>query len=427
MSQLPFLSLIIPTHNRSGILRDTLLALGRQSWPFNQFEVIVVADNCQDDTAEMVAAYQAQAPYRLRFLSHTAGNAAATRNLGAAQAQGQVLLFLDDDVGPQPDLVRAHGEAQAPHRVVLGYSKPILPENPSWWQMDARRWWEDTFREFKQPGHRFTYRDFFSGNVSLPTTLFQQIGGFDTALNRLEDYEFGLRLLKAGIRFHYEPLAVGHHYENTDLEKWLRRIRQEGAADVLMSRRHPELRPSLFGHLQEPVTRLHRLFRHLALYYPRHSEYLEPCLLGLAARLERLRQRYRWWQVITVLRAYNYWRGVSETIGERQALTTWLQTTPALPAVGPAAPIVDLAALPPETVLSEILAQGNQEGLRVVLAGVEALTLPPQFGAEPLRLEHLPYALRQKAKDDFSPALAFHLISSSKGKLSCLLNWPKSI
>jgi hypothetical protein len=45
----------------------------------------------------------------------------------------------------------------------------------------------------------------------------------------------------------------------------------------------------------------------------------------------------------------------------------------------------------------------------VHIAGFEALVLPPQLGAEPLRLEHLHGAVRTLARKQFVPALALHL------------------
>jgi GT2 family glycosyltransferase len=94
-----------------------------------------------------------------------------------------------------------------------------------------------------RPGHRFSYRDFFSGNVSLPAALFRRVGGFDEAIKvRLEDYELGIRLLKAGARFIFSPEATGDHHENSDLELWLERVRKEGIATVQITRAHPELR-----------------------------------------------------------------------------------------------------------------------------------------------------------------------------------------
>lgn len=419
MSQLPVLSIIIPTHNRQAMLQKNLMALSRQLWPLTEFEVIVVADACQDGTVEMVADFSKEAPYRLRVLSHEAKSAAATRNLGAANAQGRVLLFLDDDVLAQPGLVQAHLENQHPHGVVLGYSKPMLSEKPGWWQYDARRWWEDTFRNMRQPGHRFGYRDFFSGNVSLAAALFHQVGGFDLSITgRLEDYELGMRLIKTDVQFRYVPEALGYHFDQTDLAKWLRRIRQEGVADIQIGQRHPELRTTMFG-FTKPTGRWTRLLHTLAFNYPQRGDRLERLLLREAELYERLRWRGRWQKTVWSLRQYNYWRGVAATIGGEQALSAWLQEAPMLPAVASNAPVIDLAALPSADILQGILEQSTRIGLRLALRGIEVLTIPPQPGVEPLREEHLQQALRNLAREQFVPALALQLIRSTGGSLPC--------
>ena len=106
------LSVIIPTHNRSNLLIHNLSALSLQVQVNPQFEVIVVADACKDDTDKKVLHFAKQAPYPIRLFNHSAKNAAMTRNLGAKHAEGKILLFLDDDLIPQPGMINAHLEAQ---------------------------------------------------------------------------------------------------------------------------------------------------------------------------------------------------------------------------------------------------------------------------------------------------------------------------
>jgi GT2 family glycosyltransferase len=416
MNQLPILSIVVPTHNRSTLLLKNLKALSQQSWPVNKFEVVVVADTCHDDTAEKVVAYSKQAPYQLRLLSHNLRSAAATRNLGAANAHGNVLLFLDDDVIAQPELVRAHMDAQHQDWIVLGYCKPILPEKPSWWQYDARRWWEDTFREIGRPGHRFYYRDFFSGNVSMSAELFNKVGGFDTRITgRLEDYELGLRLIKLGKSFHFEKNAIGFHYDGTDLQHWLRRIKEEGAADVLMGQRHPEIRNVLFGNYDNPSDRRLRFIRGFVFLSILREDWFVGLLLSLASISERLRLRGLWRNIVGTLREYNYWSGVTSAIGGKHSLAAWLQEAPIPSAVESNAPIIDVANPYGKDVLQGLLNRATSLGLRLYFEGTEVLTIPPQPGMEPLKKEHIDSALQELAKQQFIPALALHMIRSAGG------------
>ncbi|MBF8302594.1 MAG: glycosyl transferase family 2, partial [Candidatus Dadabacteria bacterium] len=56
---MPTISIIIPTHNRSASLLRTLDALRVQTYPLQQVEVLVVADGCSDGTVEGLRHYTA--------------------------------------------------------------------------------------------------------------------------------------------------------------------------------------------------------------------------------------------------------------------------------------------------------------------------------------------------------------------------------
>jgi hypothetical protein len=320
---------------------------------------------------------------------------------------------MDDDIVPRPDFVQRHLEAQQLNGIVLGYSKPVIPARPSWWQLDAYRWWEDRFREMRQPGHRFSYKDFFSGNVSMPAALFAAVGGFDaTITGRLEDYELGVRLIKAGVHFSYAPEALGYHYDQTSLTVWARRYRQEGVADIQIGQRHPELRLELAVATKPRHARLQRMQK-LAFYHPRLGDVVEQWLFHQAGLFERLGFRDRWYKVIRLLREYNYWRGVAAVIGPGQ-LSGWLQEAPLYPTLAANAPTLDLNNLPDPKTLPVVLQRASEAGLRLTLNGLDLLTIPPKPGAEPLRPVHLEAALRELAGQNFVPALALPLFESKR-------------
>ncbi len=396
------------------MLGHTLDALRKQTLPPERFEVVVVADACTDATAQVVADFARTAGFSVQFHEHEAMSAAATRNLGAHHARGEMLLFMDDDIIAAQQLAQAHLDAHPPtdmgcnSAVVLGYSKPVYPQNASWWQCDARTWWEDEFHRMTSAGHRFTYRHFFSGNVSLSKKLFDNIGGFDLSMSgRLEDYEIGARLIKAGARFKFAPQAMGEHHDNTTYDKWLARVKHEGIASILIGDRHPELRAEIFGNVVAPAaTRQERFARVLATKHPRLGDALFPAALKLAHRLERIRLRHRWRAMRLALREYCYLRGVCSQIGDLSKLSSWLQDGPPLPTVASDAPVVDVLKL--SQITDAELLEASRKGVRLTCDGIEVTTLPPRPGAESLRVEHLAYAFGEHARRTFVPALAIH-------------------
>ena len=91
----PLVSIIVPTHNRAGLLPRALAsALGQTYAPI---EVVVVDDGSTDGTADVVEGLKARHP-NLRYLRHDHPlGASAARNRGVREAAGACVALLDDD------------------------------------------------------------------------------------------------------------------------------------------------------------------------------------------------------------------------------------------------------------------------------------------------------------------------------------------
>lgn len=85
----PFFSVIIPAHNSQQFIRKGLESIRNQS--FKDFELIIVCDACTDDT-ELVAK-----AYTEKVIVTDYGLDGMARNTGIEAAEGQYLLFMDDD------------------------------------------------------------------------------------------------------------------------------------------------------------------------------------------------------------------------------------------------------------------------------------------------------------------------------------------
>lgn len=91
-------SVIIPTRNRSQLLREAIESLWNQTLDPGRFEIVVVDNASTDNTPDMMHQLQARSPCRLVYhrLSRDQGPARA-RNEGARLAQGEFLAFTDSD------------------------------------------------------------------------------------------------------------------------------------------------------------------------------------------------------------------------------------------------------------------------------------------------------------------------------------------
>ena len=95
---MPKVSVIIPTYNRSSLVKDAICSVLAQTEP--DLEVIVVDDGSTDDTHRVV---ESLSDSRVSYFYKVNGGVASARNFGLSKAKGEYLAFLDhDDLWP-PD------------------------------------------------------------------------------------------------------------------------------------------------------------------------------------------------------------------------------------------------------------------------------------------------------------------------------------
>jgi len=242
------LSIIVPTYNRRVSVCRLLHALNDQTQPCDRFEVLVIDDGSDDGTLETLRSLKTR--YALRLLEQPHHGPAEARNLGVANAAADLVLFLDDDVVPGPDLVAIHlatHAAEGPGAVVIG---PMLPPH-GWARSPWVRWEEEKLQSqydaMLDGEWAATERQFYTANSSLQREWFLGAGGFDARFKRAEDVELGYRLRNVGARFVFTPAAEVMHYASRTFTAWRRTPYQYGRYDVIMSREkgHEALRRAL--------------------------------------------------------------------------------------------------------------------------------------------------------------------------------------
>jgi glycosyltransferase involved in cell wall biosynthesis len=309
------ISVIIPTRNRANAVLSTLRALSRQTANPQDYEIIVVADGCTDGTAQLIGSLVM--PCRLRVIEQPPSGRAAARNRGAGASSAALLLFLDDDMEAHPDLLISHlaGHAPGSETVIIGYF-PLAETGARTdiFHERIRTWWDAHFAAQSEPDHQFTFRDFCTGNISLPRSLFNAAGGFDVAFDggAGEDHDLGLRLLARGVRFRFDRAAVSLHHDTPSRERFFARAEAEGVGHIRLQRKHGQCfdAPNL--------SRLRRLQSVAGLGVVLRMVWKYPILLtpvALSARtaallLERAGASALSWRMYELLRGYHYWLGV---------------------------------------------------------------------------------------------------------------------
>jgi len=238
-----WISVVIPTYNRLPILQKCLRALEAQQLDdlLEGFEVVLVDDGSTDDTVAWIHAHAAALPH-VRLIQQSHGGPAQGRNRGVAEANGDVIVFIDSDLVVTPGFLVAHARAL----------------ERQWQQMGDRRCFTygavintANFEDPTSEPHKLrdlSWAYFATGNVAIDRRVLESAGLFDTRFHLYgwEDLELGERLRRLGVVLVRCPEAVGYHWHPPlSLEQIpdLIRVEQERAAmGLVFFRKHPTRR-----------------------------------------------------------------------------------------------------------------------------------------------------------------------------------------
>jgi glycosyltransferase involved in cell wall biosynthesis len=404
-------SVIIPTHNRSGSIVRLLEKLAVQTFPITKMEVIAVANSCSDNTVDVLSHFQA--PYRFQFAETQGSGPAVPRNKGASLASGNVLIFLDDDVDPSPSLVEAHVRAHTNSmKVVMGYLPLTMPARPDFFRLNLRAWWEKKFYQMRVKGYRFTYEDLLSGNFSVSASLFRQSGGFITSFTCRDDYELGMRLLQLGAEFIFSKNAWGYHCDEvTNLIRSLKRKREEGRTDVKLWRLHPDIQNTLQkDYTAKDYDFLQSKTAYFLLKWPSFSDRVSHFLESLLPVMERIKMRYSWERLSYKLHTYWYYRGLLDELGTKENLKAYLNHKPQEAAYQPLE--IDLQS--GLEAAEQLLNAEKPKAIRVKLNGHVIGETDFISGAEPIKGVHLRKILGKQLSKPLLKALSLQLLLNKK-------------
>jgi len=245
----PSFSIIVPTYQRKDMVCEAVSALCRLSYD-GPIEIIVVIDGSVDGTAAALARLDCSFP--LRVIEQENRGQAAARNRGAAEATGDILLFLDDDMICEPDLVQQHARYhQAGADAVTG---EILIHRSSEQSLVTEALARAASWKRRAPLSAF---DVYSGNLSIRNQVFRSVGGFDEAFTARgyggEDLDLGLRLFGSCDYQHNEE-AVAWQKSLVGPTEHMKRARRLAASDLRLIAKHPQITAELLLHRGAPAS-----------------------------------------------------------------------------------------------------------------------------------------------------------------------------
>jgi len=189
------ISIIIPALNEEKMIGRCLESLTRLAFARDQFEVLVVDNGSRDKTPVIADSFKGR--LNLKVLQQAGVRISALRNLGAREAMGDIVAFLDADcLAPADWLDRILALAPTAGAGILG-AHYLLPEDSSW----VGRTWH-RYQEAPKSGE---VSHVPAGDLIMRREDFLNLGGFDETIQTNEDYELCERARKAGMHVQAFP------------------------------------------------------------------------------------------------------------------------------------------------------------------------------------------------------------------------------
>jgi len=229
IKEYPMVTIMVPAHNESIVIRRTVLALLDFDYPEDRYEIIVVNDNSTDDSAEVLQVIQSKNPGRKLIVINTdnilggKGKSNAL-NIALSVSSGTVIAIYDADNTPEPNALRilvenlmgddnlgaVVGKFRTRNRNASILTRFVNIETLAYQCMNqAGRYY--FFKLCTIPGTNYVIR----------RSLIDEMGGWDAkALS--EDTEISFRLYRMGYYIRFMPLAVTWEQEPQLLGQWFK-------------------------------------------------------------------------------------------------------------------------------------------------------------------------------------------------------------
>ena len=310
----PRFSIVIPTYQRRSLVLHTVQSLEAQDHDFD-FEVIVVVDGSTDGTAEALRASKTR--FSLTVIEQPNQGASTARNAGA-KAEGEILLFLDDDMEAHPRLLAEHDHSHHCGADVVSGHTPLHPKSPpGLLRTVIREWAEERARLMSQPGYELRFDDLLSGQISVKREAFAAVAGFDADFTEggsygHEDMDLGYRLLGSGAKAAFNPYALSYQTYVVTPKHHLRQIRQAGRASVAFARKHPEQAAAILSHHSRGRSTRPEIWRAVAALRPLTSPVTAAIRTAALRRAEKHPDDPQARKLFFEAFEMAYWQGVRE-------------------------------------------------------------------------------------------------------------------
>jgi glycosyltransferase involved in cell wall biosynthesis len=309
-------SVVVATYDRPASIERLVRQLGEQEMASDGFEIVVVDDGSAEAAAPRLR--RLPLPCALTVITQENGGAARARDRGIAEARGDFVVILDDDMQVAPDFLARHLSAHpaGSRRAVLGRLRLDPSRSYPLFERHHARVVDCLASDILAGRGELEGTNLYTGNVSFRREDYLAVGGFDHSLARSEDAELGIRFEQADVTLCLSDAAgAWHSSDHTSVRVWMRRAFEYGVWDLRISRKHPDVataNPWRFLFRVSPISRPLLLLSAVApfLTWP-----LARAAMGVALAVDRIGSERLALAGATFVYGLEYFRGLRAEAG----------------------------------------------------------------------------------------------------------------
>lgn len=232
---LPFLSIVICTHNRAHLLPILFASIAQQQYPTSSREILLVDNASTDDTRLVTEKFSKTIP-GLRYLYEREIGLSNARNRGYRETLGLYVGFLDDDSRIPPDWLSVAAE------IILSNDPPVFGGSFSAFYLSSKpKWFKEEYgsRGFGSQSRYIDVNEYlFGGNMFIRRSILESMEGFDPnfgmkgkliGYGEETDLQEKIRKREGDDCFYYDPRLCIEHLVRPEKMKWSWIIRQKFA------------------------------------------------------------------------------------------------------------------------------------------------------------------------------------------------------
>ncbi len=242
----PRISIVLPVRNEARSIGRLLHQLLDQTYPPSCYEIFVADGRSTDDTREVVERIARESAVPIRVVDNPGIRSGAGRNVGVAEATGEMILFIDGHCEiPSPrlleDTVLLMEETGAD---CLCRPQPLIafaPQGTARIIADARASTLGHGRDslIYDMSHTGFVHPASSG-ATYRRQLFEHLGPYDESFDACEDVEFNTRVANAGYKAYTDPRVAVYYEPRSSFSGLFRQMMRYGTGRVRLARKHPE-------------------------------------------------------------------------------------------------------------------------------------------------------------------------------------------